>query len=247
MSDAPPMLPFALLAGGLGTRLGELTRSSPKALIPVAGEPFIAHQLRLLESKGVRKVVLCTGHRATPIQDFVGDGSRFGVHVTYSLDGPQLLGTGGALRKALPFLGESFAVLYGDSYLDTDYAAVVTAFQKSARPALMTVFRNEDRWDKSNALFKDGIVARYDKRQPTPEMAYIDYGLNFLRADTLKGRSPSEPFDIADVFTELAARGDLSGFEVTERFYEIGSPEGLAETEAFLGRTGHGLASRTAE
>jgi NDP-sugar pyrophosphorylase family protein len=233
------MPPFAILAGGLGTRLGPLTQALPKAMVPVAGEPFIAHQLRLLRREGVESVVICAGHLAGPLIDFVGDGQRFGLDVTISLDGPGLLGSGGALRKALPYLGGEFAFLYGDSYLDTSYEPVVDAFRHSGQPGLMTVFRNANQWGKSNVVFEDGFVLKYDK-QSAAEMSYIDYGLNFLKSSVLEAWPEGDPFDIASVLTHLAAQKRLAGHEVDTRFYEIGSFAGLADTEAYLRRAGTG-------
>src|SRR2546421_264993 len=169
--------PVAILAGGLATRLRPVTEEIPKALIEVAGRPFLAHQLDLLQSAGIRKAVLCLGHRGEMIERKLGNGRQLGVELSYSFDGPELLGTGGAIRKALPLLNKKFLVLYGDSYLPIDYAAPVQAFLNSGKLGLMTVFRNEGRWDKSNVCFVDSVIRSYDKKQPTPEMHYIDYGL----------------------------------------------------------------------
>src|SRR5438270_1612237 len=175
--------PMAILAGGLATRLRPATEKIPKALIAVAGQPFLAHQLRLLARCGIRKAVLCVGYRGEMIETEFGDGRRFGVHLTYSSDGPELLGTGGALKKAQPFLGNKFFVLYGDSYLPIDYAVPARAFVASDKPALMTVFRNDGQWDTSNVWFEEGVIRRYDKNEPTNEMKHIDYGLGLFRGD----------------------------------------------------------------
>src|ERR1041385_439552 len=186
MIDMPSL---ALLAGGLATRLGHLTKQIPKAMLEVAGEPFIAHQLRLLQREGIPRVVICAGYLAEQIQDYVGDGSRFGIPVSYRLDGPTLLGTGGALRAALGELGDEFMVMYGDSWLDIPYAPVVEAFRASGAPALMTVFRNEGRWDSSNVWFEDGRIRLYDKQQQRlPQMQYIDWGLSAIRSEALAAR-----------------------------------------------------------
>src|SRR5438045_847176 len=167
--------PVAILAGGLATRLQPVTENTPKALLSVAGQPFLAHQLRLLQAAGIRKVVLCVGYRGEMIEQHFLDGRGIGLELSYSFDGPELLGTGGAIRKALPLLGKRFLVLYGDSYLPIDYAAPVQAFLDSGKLGLMTVFRNEGRWDKSNVWFVDKVIRSYDKKQQTPEMRYIDY------------------------------------------------------------------------
>ena len=225
---------MALLAGGLATRLRPVTEKIPKALLSVAGEPFLAHQLRLLHSRGLRKVVLCVGFLGEMIQELFGDGSAFGMQLEYSFDGEKLLGTGGALVRALPHLGEAFLVLYGDSYLPIDYAAAIQVFMTSRKPGLMTVFHNQGRWDTSNVVFADGTIRRYDKNALTPEMQHIDYGLGILQASTLAGRPAGQVFDIADVYRDLSLAGLLAGYEVTQRFYEIGSHAGLAELDALL-------------
>lgn len=224
----------AILAGGLGTRLGPATSTLPKALVDVASEPFIAHQLRLLNKNDIQHVVVCVGFLGEMIREAIGDGARWGVSVQYSFDGPTLLGTGGALRKALPLLGNAFFAIYGDSYLDCDYLAVQRAFQASGKSALMTVFRNDNLLGQSNVGFVEGRILRYDKKTRTPEMRHIDYGLGvFERAvfETLEdGRC-----DLTEVYGRLLRQGDLAAFEVPNRFYEIGSPEGLEETRAYLG------------
>jgi MurNAc alpha-1-phosphate uridylyltransferase len=225
---------LALLAGGLATRLRPLTLTVPKSLVKVAGEPFIAHQLRLLASQGIGDIVLCTGHLGEQITEYVGDGAGFGCRVRYSFDGDRQLGTGGALQKAMPLLGDRFFVMYGDSYLPTRFAPVLRAFERTGLPALMTVFRNAGRWDTSNVEFADGIIRRYDKVDRTTAMLHIDYGLGVIAADAFAVRPADEAFDLADFYRDLARRGYLAGLEVAERFYEIGSPEGLDETDAFL-------------
>jgi NDP-sugar pyrophosphorylase family protein len=226
--------PVALLAGGLATRLRPITQTIPKALIEVAGRPFIDHQLDLLRHNGIRRVVLCLGHLGEQIERHLGDGAARGLELRYSFDGPILLGTGGALRRALPLLGDAFWVLYGDSYLDVDYRAVLDRFASSGKLGLMTALRNDDRWDRSNLVFRDGRPVCYSKRAVTPEMHHIDYGISLLRRETILRLPADRPSDLADLFTELVAEGQMAGFEVTHRFYEIGSPRGLEETQRYL-------------
>jgi NDP-sugar pyrophosphorylase family protein len=235
------MPPLALLAGGLATRLRPLTEQVPKAMIKAAGEPFIAHQLRLARREGISRVVLCVGYLWEQIRDFVADGRRFGVEVEYAVDGPKLLGTGGALRKALDKLGPECMVMYGDSWLDTAFPPIVEAFRASRKPALMTVFRNDGRWDRSNVWFEDGEIKCYDKREILPQMHHIDWGLSVITADVLLKQPADTPFDLATVFSALAQRSELAGYEVKTRFYEIGSAEGLAETDAVLRSSSHSL------
>ena len=233
----PALRPVVILAGGLATRMRPLTEHIPKALLEVAGKPFVDHQLANLAAQGVRDVVLCVGFLGDMVQAHVGDGSQFGLRVHFSPDGPQLLGTGGALKLAAQrfpaVLGESLFVLYGDSYLPIEYAPVQAAFSTSSKPALMTVLANGDRWDSSNVLWQNGELQRYSKTQRSPDMQHIDYGLGLLRTGLLLNEA-TERFDLAAVYEALSNQGQLAGFEVFERFYEIGSPQGLTDTHNYL-------------
>ena len=227
-------LPVAILAGGLATRLHPVTTTVPKALVDVGGRPFAEHQLGWLTSQGVERVVFCVAHLGEMIRDALGNGSRWNVHIEYVFDGGTLLGTAGALKRALPVLGDAFFVLYGDSLLTCDLPAIERAFRASGRAGLMTVFRNDDKWDHSNVLFTEGRLLRYDKVNRTPDMKHIDYGLGVLTDRALAPIPPDRPSDLAAVYQRLLADDNLAGVEVTDRFYEIGSPEGLEETRAFL-------------
>jgi NDP-sugar pyrophosphorylase family protein len=226
--------PLALLAGGLATRLGVLTERVPKSLLHVAGEPFIAHQLRLIAVQGVQDVVICTGHFGEEVESFVGDGSRFGCRVRYSHDGGSPLGTGGAIRKALPLLGRYFWVMYGDSYLTAPFVPVLDAFLNSRQLALMTVYANANRWDASNVLFEESKVLCYDKKHLPTGMRHIDYGLGLFSAAAFERCPDASVFDLAHLQALLVEEGSMAGHEVYHRFYEIGSPAGLRETDAFL-------------
>jgi histidinol-phosphate phosphatase family protein len=225
------MLPVAILAGGMGTRLYPLTEHIPKALIEVNGEPFLAHQLRLLRAAGIARVVICIGRYGESIREFAGDGARFGMEIEYSADGPVLLGTAGAVRQALPLLGDAFFVLYGDSYLPCSYREVEQAFQAAGQPALMTLYRNEGRWDSSNVEFSEGRILAYDKKNRTARMQHIDYGLGIFSRTAFDG---SPHADLADIYGDLLRRGQLAACEVRERFYEIGSTQGIRELSDYL-------------
>src|SRR5208283_4063956 len=157
-------IPVAILAGGLATRLRPITEKIPKSLVPVAGKPFLAHQLELLHARGIRRVVLCIGYLGEMIQREFSDGGAFGVRLDYSFDGPKLLGTGGAIKRALPLLSDEFFVLYGDSYLPVEYRPIAEFFRRSGKLGCMTVYRNEGRYDTSNVVFRDGEIAVYDKK-----------------------------------------------------------------------------------
>lgn len=230
----PPRL--ALLAGGQATRLRPLTNATPKSLVQVAGEPFLAHQLRLIRSSGIREVVLCCGFCGDQIEDFAGNGCEFDLSITYSHDGPRPLGTGGALRAALPLLGRRFLVMYGDSWLTEPIELIWRAFLESHKPALMTVFRNDNRWSPSNVDYRRGLVTRYDKDRPGPALRHIDYGLEAMDASVLT-RWTIPAFDLGDVWSALAASSLLAGYETAGRFYEIGSLSALRETEAVVAAT----------
>lgn len=229
------MLPVAILAGGLATRMRPITETIPKSLIEISGKPFIFYQLEYLRSQGVKHVVLCVGFLGHMIEAKIGDGTDFGLHVSYSFDGPALLGTGGSLRQALPQLGEYFFVLYGDSFLPINYQLIEQVFFQREKVALLTVLKNNNSWDKSNVLFQDNKLLEYNKQSPTPNMSYIDYGLSILDSK-LFNHVPVEnsPFDLSDMYQKLSQLGQLEGYEVYDRFYEIGSFSGLKETEAYF-------------
>lgn len=218
----------------MATRLRPLTEKIPKLLVEVAGEPFFSHQLRLLRKNGLTRIVLCVGHLGDMIVEQYGDGAKWGVQIDYSFDGEKLLGTGGALIRALPKLGEAFYVLYGDSYLPIDYQAVGRAFLDSGKLGLMTVFENRAAYDASNVWFEDGRIRLYSKTEKPPQMRHIDYGLGVFRAAAFANQPRDAVVDLAAVQAGLARRGELAGYEMKERFYEIGSPAGLQELDQLL-------------
>jgi NDP-sugar pyrophosphorylase family protein len=208
--SAPPDIPVAILAGGLATRLRPITEKIPKSLLPVAGRPFLAHQLELLHSRGIRRVVLCVGHLGEMIRQQFG-GNACGIR-----------------------LGGEFFVLYGDSYLPVEYAPVADFLHRSGKPGVMTVYRNEGKYDTSNVVFRDGEIVFYDKKAKLPEMNHIDYGLSLFKASVFEGCAAGQVFDLADVMGRLVREKQLAGYEVFERFYEVGSPAGLPELESLL-------------
>lgn len=228
--------PVAILAGGLATRLRPITEKIPKVLVPVAERPFLAHQLELLHKEGVKRAVLCLGYLGEMVERDFGDGAAYGVQLDYSFDGPVLLGTGGALKRALPKLGEQFFVLYGDSYLPIPFGPIAESFERSGKLGLMTVYRNEGKYDTSNVVFGEGEIKVYDKKLRLPEMRHIDYGLSLFRSEVFERYPSDKAFDLADVMRDLVADKQLAGFEVLERFYEIGSHQGLEELNALLSK-----------
>ncbi len=227
-------LPVALLAGGLATRLRPITEKIPKLLVEVAGKPFFAHQIELLRKQGLTHIVVCAGYLGEMIVDAFGDGRDWGVTIDYSFDGERLLGTGGAIVRALPKLGDAFYVLYGDSYLTIDFTSVGQRFLDSSAMGLMTVFENHEAFDSSNVWFKDGQIRKYSKRDKDPRMQHIDYGLGLFRSNAFASCSHDEFCDLSTIQTELVSNGSMLGYEVHERFFEIGSHSGLAELNQLL-------------
>ena len=225
---------LAILAGGLGTRLFPLTEKIPKALLPINGEPFIYHQLRSLKKQGIERVVICAGHLGEMIVDSVRDGKSFGLDVQYVFDGSTLLGTGGALKKAIPLLGEDFFVLYGDSYLPCDFHAVQNTYKLQKKLALMTLYHNQGAWDSSNVEFNNGSIIAYDKQKLTPKMQFIDYGLGIFNKAAFDSVQEDKPSDLAAIYQFLLQQNQLAAYEVPERFYEIGSIEGIKEFTNYI-------------
>jgi len=228
------LYPVVILAGGMATRLRPITEKIPKALVEVGGEPFIAHQLRLLYFHGVRRVVISAWYRGDMIRDYIKDGSEFDMQVSYVFDGDKPLGTGGAIRRALYLLKEPFFVLYGDAYLPCNYAEIQGRFESSAQPALMTVYRNEGKWDTSNVEMMGETIIKYDKNERSLAMQFIDYGLGIFHPDVFQDLKEGEYADLADVYRDLARNKRLAAYVVQQRFYEIGSHEGLRELDEVL-------------
>ena len=231
-------IPVAILAGGLAKRLKKNTFNKPKALIDIAGKPFISRQLSYLSNQNIKDIVICTAHLGNQIKDYVGDGSKYNLKVSYSDDGDKLLGTGGSLKKASRILGENFFILYGDSFLPINFSLVEKAYFRQKKPALMTVFKNNDHGDKSNVYFKNKCVL-YNKKNPQKNMNYIDYGLNVVKRTIFYNFPSNKMFDLSDVFEDLSKKNLLAGLEIYERFYEIGSINGLNDTVDFFKKMGN--------
>jgi NDP-sugar pyrophosphorylase family protein len=224
-----------ILAGGLATRLGSIAKHTPKALVPVAGRPFLMHLFERLRLSGFDEVVLCVGHLGAKIREFAGDGGAFGLSVRYSEDGEKPLGTAGALRKALALLDSELLVTYGDSYLPFDYGAPLRDLVAHPNASgTMAVYENHGRFDRSNTELAGERVARYEKGGADAALDHIDYGATALRRDVIAALPPDVSIGLDAVQAELASAGRLRALVATERFYEIGSPAGLAELEARL-------------
>lgn len=226
--------PVVVLAGGLGTRLRPLTLDTPKVLVEVAHKPFVIHLLKLLKENNINRVVMCLGHYGSKVRDVIEGTDKHGLDIVYSFDGASGLGTGGAIKRALRFVESSFFVLYGDTYLPIDFNQVQRAFESSSKLALMTVYKNTNLLDKSNVYFYKNHLIQYSKRIYNPKMEHIDYGLAVIQRAAFEAAEGLERFDLADLYENLASRGQLDGYEVYERFYEIGSHSGLRDANDYL-------------
>ena len=228
------MLPIAVLAGGLATRLGPLTESVPKCMLEINGSPFIDWQIRLLKDAGYREFIFCLSHKSQVIQEYLGDGSRFGVSIKFSIDGGTQLGTGGAIIKAVPLLGDEFAVIYGDSYLPINYNDFELAFKYSNSVAMMSLFKNNGQIEASNAELLENGYVNYQKGIIDSRKEYIDYGVSYFRKEAFISYFPNQPIDLAEICQSLSSNMKLTGYEVFQRYYEVGSHQGIKEFSNYL-------------
>jgi len=220
---------LVILAGGLATRLYPLTSKVPKSMLEINKRPFLEYQLELLKEYEIKDVLLCLGYKGELIKNYFGDGKKFGVNLSYSFDGEKLLGTAGALKKAYKILNDNFLLMYGDSYLPYDYWKIEEAFKNSEKLSLMVVYKNQNRFDKSNILIADDLVKVYDKTLKGENLEYIDAGLSILKKEVLSLVPEDEPFDLQELYKTLISEQEMSAYEVRQRFYQIGSLEGLEE------------------
>jgi MurNAc alpha-1-phosphate uridylyltransferase len=223
----------AILAGGLATRLGHLTENQPKSLLPIQGKAFLEYQLDFLARGGIRDIVLCLGHMGNMVYQHLGNGRDFGVNIQYSLE-EKPLGTAGALKKAEALLDNAFFTLYGDSYLSLDYDQVFASLMSQNKLGIMTVFKNYDRYDRSNTAIKGNLVKGYSKNGRTEDTVYIDYGISAFKKEVLKMIPENRFYSLENLFMQLVDMEELLAFEVKERFFEIGSLRGLKEFEQYI-------------
>ena len=231
-------LQCVILAGGLATRLKPITEKIPKSMLKIKDTPFLEYQIELLGKNNIDEIIVCVGYLSKQIESYFGNGERFGVNIKYSYEKDQLLGTGGAIRNAWSLLQNNFFVIYGDSYLNINYGAVYRYFLKINYSSLLVIYKNKNKWDKSNVVFKSGVVELYDKKSQTPEIKYIDYGLSILSKKVIKEVPEGVFYDLANLYKRLAREKKLAGYEVFRRFYEIGSKRGLKEFKDFMEREG---------
>ena len=230
------MLPLVVLAGGFGTRLGSLTENIPKCLIKIRGRAFVDWQIDSFIMNGISEIVFCVSHKSEMVQDYLGDGSKYGIRIQYSVDGIMQLGTGGAIVKALPMLGENFGVIYGDSYLPIRFKEVEDSFLDRNFLCLMTVYKNQELLDASNIEFLDGHIKEYRKNSKNPRMLHIDYGLMYFKGKAFKRYQSGEYLDLTNIFNDMVASNEIAGFEVHKRFYEVGSLKGIDSLSEYIER-----------
>lgn len=225
---------IAILAGGLATRLQPLTEKIPKSMIMINGKPFLQYQLEFLKKEGITDIVLCVGYLSEQIETYFGDGKRFGVNIKYNRERGRLLGTAGALKNAERLLEDVFFVMYGDSYLLLNFKEVMSYYKRFNKSALMVVYKNYDKYDKSNVVVEDGLVKKYDKKHKTKDMIYIDYGVSILRKEVLNMISENQVYSLEDLFPALIKQNEMLAFETQARFYEIGSRRGLEDFKKYV-------------
>ena len=224
----------AILVGGLATRLEALTANVPKCMLEIYGNPFLEYQLDLLRKNGVEDVVLCTGYHEEQIIARYGNGNNYGLNIKYSSDGKSPLGTAGAIKNAEGLLKDEFFIMYGDSYLHLDFCAVLRFFRRYKKSGLMVVYKNYDHYDRSNVVVEDKLIKRYDKQNQDSKMIYIDYGVSLLTKETLRLVPPNQVYSLEEFFPRLIQQKEMLAYEVKERFYQIGNPEGLNEFKLYL-------------
>ncbi len=223
-----------ILAGGLATRLRSITNKISKSIIRINEKPFLEYQIELLKKNNLTDILLCIGHLGSQIKDYFGNGKNWGVRLSYSEEKENLLGTGGALKKAENLLEDEFFVMYGDSYLILDYQDIADYFHNFDKQGLMVVYKNYNQFDKSNLIVENGLVKLYDKEGVNSKIVYIDEGISILKKEILSDFPPHIPFALDRIFQRLISKKELLAFETKQRFYEIGSPQGLSDFKKLI-------------
>ena len=219
-----------ILCGGLATRLGVLAKNIPKSMIDIEGKPFLQYQIENLRKNSIKDIVLCVGHLSEKIENYFRDGSKFGVNIKYSYDGDKPLGPIGAVKKAEEFLEDVFFIMYGDSYLSVDFQKVYSFFTQNKKQALMVIYKNYDKYDKSNISVQNNIVTGYGENGAI----HIDYGTSLLRKEALNNVPKNTMYTTGEFFSNLIKKNELLAFEAKKRFYHIGTPDSLEEFRNFI-------------
>lgn len=225
---------IVIFCGGLATRLKNLAKNKPKSMMDINGKPFLEYQIDNIKKYDIKDIVLCVGHLSEQIIDYFGNGEKFNVNIKYSHDGEKPLGPIGALKKAEPLLKKDFFIMYGDSYLSVNFKDVYNFYKKYDKAACMVVYKNKDKYDKSNLIIKDNLVLGYGDKQRTKDMVYIDYGASLLSKKTLYNLKDDTFYSTGDFFSKLIKNHELLAYEVKTRFYHIGNPEALEELRKYI-------------
>lgn len=222
---------IVILAGGLATRLYPYTLGVPKSLILINDKPFIYWQLKQLKEQNTKNIILCLGKHSKQIIDYLELNSKFGLNIKYSLE-KEKLGTGGAISNVYSKLDDYFGILYGDSYLQINFKRIEKYYKKKNKLGLMTVYKNNGLYDRSNIIYKNKKIVKYEKELQDDEMKFIDYGFGIIDKSVFRKRRGN--FDLANIYKELLSKNELASYRVKKRFYEIGSFQGMEETSEFL-------------
>ena len=223
-----------IICGGLATRLKKLSKNTPKSMIKIKGKPFLEYQLEDLKRQNVKDILLCVGHLSEHIQDYFKDGEKFGLNLTYSHDGDKALGAIGSIKNAEEKLEDVFFTLYGDSYVFLNYKELYNHFNRQNQNAMMTVFQNNNKYDKSNIILnRENMILQYSGEKK-PEMIYIDYGVSIFRKKVFDQIPKDTFYSTKDLYTNLVNQKQLQGYKVKKRFYHIGTPEALNEFSKFI-------------
>jgi len=222
-----------ILAGGLATRMKPMTLDIPKSMIEIDGKPFLEHQLELLKENDVKNVVVCVGHLGHQIKEYFKKGEKLGMNIKYGDEKENLLGTAGALKNAGDFLADEFFLMYGDSYVPVDFQAITSHFKKFNKKSLMVIYKNADRFDKSNIEIEQDLIKSYDKKN-NQGMLFIDAGVSLLKKEILRLIPPSRNFPLERIYQHLIKEKEMLAYQMRERFYQIGSFEGLEEFKSLI-------------
>ena len=215
----------AILCGGFGTRLGDLTREVPKPMLSIGGRPYLERVIESFAERGLEEIVMLTGHLAHAIEDHFGDGERFGVSIAYSRES-EPLGTGGALREARALLGDRFLLTFGDVLRRFDYDRFVQQHIGNC----LAVY---PRLTIGNADVEAGDLVRFDKH--APELPYLDAGFAVMLSSTIDLLPDKGPCSFEEiVYANLAEHGGIEAEIVDHQFFDIGTPDELARTRAAL-------------
>lgn len=220
---------MVIFCGGLGTRLKPITEKIPKSMIIINGKPFLEYQLEILKKNDIRNIVLCIGYLGEKIKEYFKDGKKFSVNISYSEEKGKLLGTGGALKNAKNLLDKRFFTMYGDGYLLLNFKDIWNCFNKFIKIGMLTVYKNYNRYDRSNVTVKGNYVTGFYKDKSKRGLVFIDEGVSILRKDVIDLIPSNTEYSLNDVFIELIERKELLAYRTSQRFYEIGSKNGLDE------------------